>query len=368
MKQKLIFLILIMICLAGFSLIYGQTDNSSTTPNEQDLILKLEKIIAPFVDSGFVGVVLVADPNKIILNKAYGKSKTNLDSNTVFWIASNTKPMTAIAILKLVEEGKLSVKDRITKFFQKVPIDKKQITIEQLLTHSSGLPSDFIAEGERNREVAIKKILSQKLISKPGEKENYSNDGYDLLGAIIELRSGKKYQTYIRDVIFAKAGMSNSNFIGDNDIVVDPPNDLIIYQPFYKKVFKNGKPIVNLIGSGGVSSNTIDLYKMMSALKSGKILNQKSLVELFKPRIEIEHKGDTILSWGYGWVVQIKGEEVEIRHSGRSDWNHNSRIFFLNNGYKIIIWAKDNGPDNKAWATELSYPLVKEINLIKKSK
>lgn len=332
--------------------------------NSDSIAKRLDALIKPYIDSGFVGAVLVADPDKIILNKAYGKSKSPLDSSTIFWIASNTKPITAIAIMKLVEEGKLSVKDSLPQFFKNVPTDKTSITIEQLLTHSSGIPDD-IAYGERNKEVAIKKILSAKLISKPGEKENYTNNGYELLEVIIELSSKKTYQAFIREAIFAKASMTNSNFVGDDYVVVDPPSDSKTYQPLYEKEFKDGKraPVL-FLGAGGISSNTMDLYKMMVALKGGQILNQTSLSELFKPRTEIEHKGDTILSLAYGWVINTIGKEAEIRHSGRCTWLHNNRIFFLNNGYIVILWAKDNGPDNKAWATEISYPLVKEINLL----
>lgn len=345
----------------------SEIHKNTTEFKESEYRSIIESIIYPFVDSGFVGAVLVADSNGVILNKAYGKSKTPFDSNTRFWIASNTKPITAVAVMKLVEEGKLSVKDSLPQFFKNVPLDKIHITVEQLLTHSSGLPSDFIAEGEQNKEIAVKKILSQKLISEPGMKENYSNDGYDLLGAIVEVSSKKKYKTYLREAVFEKVGMKNSNFSGENEIVVDPYHDSIIYQPFYSKAFINGKPLENpaLIGSGGISSNTVDLYKLMIALKSEQILNKKSLAELFKPRIDIEKKGDTILSWAYGWVVQTIREKIEIRHSGRSDWAHNSRLFFLNNGFIVILWARDNGPINKAWASEISYPLIKEINKLK---
>lgn len=361
--------VLLMCALCSCDQGFKDNSNTETQTKEQILVSRLDSIINPFIDSGFVGAVLIADMQKIILNKSYGKSKTPLDSNTVFWIASNTKPITAMAVMKLVEDGKLSVKDSLTQFFKNVPSDKIHITVEQLLTHSSGIPSEFVAEGEQNKEIAIKKILSQKLLSRPGEQEHYSNDGYDLLGAIIEMRSGKSYQEYVREVIFEKAGMTNSNFMGSSDVVVDPPHDSIIYQPFYKKIFKDGKPIPNLplTGSGGISSNTLDLYRLMEALKRGKIINQNSLQELFKPRIEIAHQGDTTVSWAYGWVVQTIGEKTEIRHSGRSDWNHNSRIFFLSNGYKVIIWARDNGPLQKAWATEISYPLVNQIYSIKSS-
>jgi CubicO group peptidase (beta-lactamase class C family) len=362
---------MVFLTLIIYSCGSSRKDNFSVyeETQEQNLISKLDSIIAPFIDSGFVGVVLVANPNKIVLNKAYGKNRTTLDSNSVFWIASNTKPITAVAVMKLVEDGKLSIKDSLPQFFKNVPSDKIHITVEHLLTHTSGLPDDITeGEGINDRDVAIKKILSAKLISEPGEKENYTNNGYELLEEMIELRSKKTYQAFLREAIFAKAGMTNSNFIGDNNIIVDPPSESKAYQELHKKEFKNGmRTPVLFLGAGGISNNTIDLYKMMVALKGGQILNQNSLTELFKPTLVIQQKGDTILSWAYGWVIKSINEKIEIRHSGRSTWIHNNRIFYLDNGYKVIIWARDNGPDNKAWATELSYPLVKEINLLEKA-
>lgn len=361
------FLILLILTSCGTVNVENSLTNDVSFKKEHELISKVDSIMTIFSDSGFVGVILVADSNNIILNRAYGKSKTHLDSATIFWIASNTKPITAIAIMKLVEDGKLSVKDSLPQFFKNVPLDKVHITVEHLLTHTSGLPDDIVeGKGINKRDVAIKKILSTKLISNPGEKENYTNNGYELLEEIIELRSKKTYRAYIREAIFAKAGMTNSNFIGDTNVVVDPPSESKDYQLLYKEEFKNGRrtPVL-FLGAGGISSSTIDLYKMMVALKGGQILSQNSLIELFKPRTVIEQKGDTILSWAYGWVVKSIREEKEIRHSGRSTWLHNNRMFYLNNGYKVIIWAKDNGPNNKAWATEVSIPLTRELNEIK---
>ncbi|MDI1234141.1 MAG: serine hydrolase [bacterium] len=325
----------------------------------------IDKYITPYIDSGFVGVVLIADSNNIILNRAYGKSLSKPDSNASFWIASNTKPITAIAILKLNEDGLISIKDSITKFFKDVPVDKKNITIEQLLTHTSGLPSNFICEGEKNMESAIKDILSQKLISLPGKKLNYTNDGYILLAAIVELSSKSKYESYIRKNIFNKIGMMNSNFWGEEVIQVDQINDSARYKPFYNKIFKNRKPLENWNnkGAAGICSNTIDLYKMVAALKKKKILNQKSLDEMFSPKIEVDINNDTILSYGYGWaLLNYKKQSIEIRHRGRGDYMHNNSICLLPNGYTIIAWSRDTGPNNPNWSTEVCKRLIRRFN------
>ncbi len=336
--------------------------------SKQDLMLRLDKAVAPYIDSGFVGVVLVADSSDVILNKAYGKNGSKLNPNTAFWIASNTKPVTAIAILKLAEEGRLSVKDSITKYFKNVTADKKSITIEQLLTHTSGLPSDFVCEGEQNSELAMKKILSQKLIAQPGKEFNYTNDGYILLAAIIEKSSGIKYESYVRSTIFIKAGMIHSNFWGDDAAVVDPVNDSAQYQLFYSKIFKNGKPLENWNnkGAAGISSTTGDLYKMLVSLKEGRLLDKNSLKELFMPRVEVDHMNDATLSYGYGWaIVHSKSQVVEIRHRGRGDWMHNNSIFLLPNDLIVMAWSKDSGPNTTNWSTEVCNSIIKDIMSVK---
>lgn len=369
MKSKILSILILIIIINScnsnsYSSNTGETGVDSCKIN---LVNDINNIITPFIDSGFVGAVLLADSNEIILNRAYGRSKTHLDSATTFWIASNSKPIIAIAVMKLVEEGKLSVKDSLPQFFKNISPDKIHMTIEQLLTHSSGLPSNFVAEGENNLEKAIKKILSQKLISDPGEQFNYTNDGYVILAAIIEITSKVKYENYIRKTIFEKANMNHSNFWGDENIAVDPIHDSASYFPFYNKIFVNNEPLANwnCKGATGICSNTNDLYKLLIALRSGKLINQNSLLELFKPRYEIEKINDTILSYGYGWAfVDSKGKRIETRHRGRGDWMHNSSIYYLKKGYILIGWSRDLGPHTKPWSTEVCKKIIKEINKI----
>lgn len=355
---------LILLCLGCYSCSQPKKNETSEELKYDSILGEIDKYITSRIDSGFSGVALIADGNDIIFHKAYSSKGDSIDTNTAFWIASNTKPITAIAILKLAEQGKLFVKDPISRYIKNVPLDKESITIEQLLTHTSGLPNDFICEGEQDRETAIKKVLSQRLIAKPGDRFSYTNDGYIVLAAIIEIAAKSSYESYLKESIFQKSGMKRTNFWGDDRIAVDPLSDSAIKQPFYSKIFKGSRPLENWNnrGAAGISSSTGDLYKMLVALKAGRILNTNSFQELFRPRVEVEHLNDTTLSYGYGWaIVHEKSQVVEIRHRGRGDWMHNNSIFLLPNDFIIIAWSKDAGPNAKNWSTEICKHIIEEV-------
>ena len=151
----------------------------------------------------FSGVILVAQNDNIIFNKAYGLKNTQENGlnniNTVFDICSITKQFTAAAILKLSMENKVSVNDKLSKYFDAVPEDKKNITLHQLLTHSSGLVSDVGGDYDTVTEKDfLNKVFRSRLISPVGEKFNYSNIGYSLLGLIIEKASGMELRSFFK--------------------------------------------------------------------------------------------------------------------------------------------------------------------------
>ena len=129
----------------------NETENkiagNKTTENDS-LLTAVDTYLQSYVDSGFAGVALIADSNGIIFHKAYNGKGDNIDTSTAFAIASNAKCLTGLAITQLHEQGKLSVNDSITKYFNNVPADKKYITIRHLLTHTSGLDECDCVDGE----------------------------------------------------------------------------------------------------------------------------------------------------------------------------------------------------------------------------
>ena len=142
--------------------------------------VSLDRVIRAQVDSGFSGVVLVAHGDSIVLRRAYNTRATHLTETSAFWIASITKSFTAAALLRLQAQGRLSVRDSLQRFFPNTPIDKRAITLQQLLTHTAGFGGTYSGGGIIERGEAVRRILAQPLIYRPGHGYKYGDDDYSV--------------------------------------------------------------------------------------------------------------------------------------------------------------------------------------------
>ena len=232
----------------------------------------------------FSGVVLVAKDDKPIFSKAYGlASKENNISNrpdTKFNLGSINKTFTRVAIGQLVQQGKISFDDKLGKYLPDYPNRDaaEKVTIRHLVTMKSGI-GDFFGEKFdsaakdrfRNNSDFIPLFADKPLAFEPGTKDQYSNGGYILLGAIIEKVSGKSYYDYVRDNIFKPAGMANTDSYESEKM---PPNTASGYT---NRGAKGGR--VNNVftrpargsAAGGGYSTAEDLLKFSIALKAGKL-------------------------------------------------------------------------------------------------
>jgi CubicO group peptidase (beta-lactamase class C family) len=210
-------IIAVAFCLHCFFLLHAQQTDS--IPYKLD-----EYLLAAGKVNRFNGNALVAEKGKILLQKSYGyKNFTRHllnDSNTIFQISSVTKQFTAAVILKLQEEGKLSVNDRLDTWFPQFK-DAGEITIENLLTHTSGIynfTNDIDASDSAiscnpvDKQMALDIMFKHKPDFKPGTLFRYDNSGYYLLGLIIEKVTGKSYEQNVRDIIFTPLQMNHSLF------------------------------------------------------------------------------------------------------------------------------------------------------------
>ncbi len=181
-------------------------------------------------DAPGAAVIAVRD-GKTVLRKGYGMADLELgvpiQPDMVFRIGSMTKQFTAVAILMLVEEGKLAVSDPITKFLPDYPTGGKTITVEHLLTHTSGIKSytdmpDFLANIRKDYKVQelIDHFKGEPMDFAPGERYQYDNSGYFLLGAIIEKASGMSYEAFLKQRIFDVVGMTQTSL--DEQLPHDP--------------------------------------------------------------------------------------------------------------------------------------------------
>jgi CubicO group peptidase (beta-lactamase class C family) len=268
---------------------------------------------------GFSGAIMVAQNGKPIFMQGYGPiggdTEGLIDVNTLFDIGSITKPFTATAILTLVDQGKLAVQDPLSTYFPELGSDKAGITIHQLLTHSSGLPSalgdDYAAI---SREAFVQKMQEAELLFAPGTGYEYSNVGYTLLAMILEDLSGKSYDTYLRENLLYRSKMLMTGY--------QPQG--VEYMPIAHGVQKDGtdlgtpldqnwdgsEPYWHLKGNGGLLSSASDMFRFYLALREDLFLMGESVKAQFSPHVD-EGGGSF---YGYGWVVLDGGQHVT--HNG----------------------------------------------------
>lgn len=271
------------------------------------------------------GVVLVAQRGRIVYKKAFGMANLELNvpmkEEMVFNIASMTKQFTAIAVLQLAEQGKLSLQDEITKYLPDYPTNGQKITVENLLTHTAGIPdSDTAAmtrlQGEK-RLVTLPEIIStfkdRPLDFTPGTKMVYSNNGYMLLGAIIEKVSGMSYGEYLKKNLFKPAGMTATLF-GDDYIIIRNRAASYIYSRVESQFLNALNSKVEMAYSAGaIQSTAEDLFKWNQALSAGKLIKKESLE---KARTEYKLPNGKGTNYGYGWFIgNIQGSPI-VEHGG----------------------------------------------------
>lgn len=291
-------------------------------------------VLKEFNDSkGPGGVFTVTQKGKKIYEKAYGKANVELDvnliPNNVFQIGSMTKQFTAVAILMLEQQGKINVNDPISKYIKDYPNGNK-ITIHHLLTHTSGI-KDFtkmksistIAQKEMKPEMMVDFFKNEPTDFTPGEKFDYNNSGYVLLGYLIELISGDSYDNFIIKNIFDKVGMTHSYYASDRKII---PQRAYGYQK--KESGYVNKTMINFsvpFSSGSLMSTAEDMQKWQNALNKNILLNSEEAKKVFqKYRL---NNGEEF-TYGYGWHLKdING--IGIREHGGSIFGFKSMAVYI---------------------------------------
>lgn len=264
--------------------IFAQKSHSEIV-SENARIQKINQFLTEREKDGLSGVILIRSRDKILLYKAYGvadrekKKRTTL--KTGFDIGSLVKAMTAAGILRLEEQGKLSTKDKLSRFFPNIPEDKKNITIEQVLAHKAGLVDSFGSDYEVvSRDWIEEKTLNAALVSPPGEKRIYSNSGYSLLAIIIEKASGKSYEKFMREEVFKSAGVKKIGYVSagwkNKNLAVGYYDDKRWGSPLDKNWAKDG-PGWKLRGNGGMLGTVEETVRWYESLLEGKILKPETL-------------------------------------------------------------------------------------------
>ena len=265
------------------------------------------------------GYVLVAQHDEPLVSLAFGfadrSTRRAPDADTSFRVGSITKQFTATAILKLEQDGKLAVTDKVSKHLPAFPGPAKDVTIHQLLTHTAGVPNYDLGLLLRKAETfTVEQLIAtfhdKPLDFPPGTQFAYSNSGYALLGAIIERASGKSYATYLEEALFRPAKLTRT-VVGD---AAGDTNRAEGYQVAADEVVPADRIDMSVpYAAGAVRSTANDLVRWHRALERDAILGAAARAKLYK----VERS-----SYAYGWVVQqIEGREV-VWHNGAIDGFH----------------------------------------------
>jgi CubicO group peptidase (beta-lactamase class C family) len=266
--------------------------------------------------------VIALREGRTVLRKAYGMADLELgvplQPDMVFRIGSMTKQFTAVAILMLAEEGKLAVSDPITKFLPDYPTGGRTITLEHLLTHTSGIKSytdmgDFLAN--IRKDYTVKELIDHfkgaPMEFEPGERYQYDNSGYFLLGAIIEKASGMTYEAFLKKRIFDVVGMPQTSLESTSRITARRVHGYSKTDDTWTNA--DWMSMTQPYAAGAIVSTVDDLAKWDAALYTGKLLRPPMLQQAFTPH---RLKDGKPIEYGYGWQPGRWEGFTVLQHGG----------------------------------------------------
>lgn len=338
---------------AIFALIFLLHTNCGQTSKENETHKRIDSYLSALENVGFYGSVLVEINGEKIISKGYGFSDVEKQiknsPKTVFDIGSITKQFTAAAILKLEMQGKLSTDDKISKFFDKLPTDKQQITIHDLLRHQSGLISNVGRDFEKiSEEEFLEKVFNSELQFPVGTNFAYSNIGYSLLAIIIEKISDQSYETYLYENLWKPSKMEMTGYTRpafDNKLIaVGYENENKVWGKPTDKEWDTSSPYWHLKGNGGILSTTEDLYKWHTCLLTEKVLSKDAKQKLYHPKLRAEETEKSY--YAYGWDVSTTNRNThQVWHNGTNRILYADFLRFIDEKVTFIMLSNKSHPN-----------------------
>jgi CubicO group peptidase (beta-lactamase class C family) len=305
---------------------------------------RLDQIASSYTkDNAFMGTVLVVEGNKVLLNKGYGQAdlEWNIPNapDVKFRLGSITKQFTATLILLLQQDGKLNIADPVSKYLPDSPKAWEKITVANLLGHTSGIPNftnypEFMTWRMNPRTVdeELAFFRDRPLEFEPGSKFEYSNSNFEVLGAIVEKVSGKKYGDLLKERIFDPLGMHDSGLDADTLIL---PKRAQGYQHGPKGMERAVSESMTVPwAAGSIYSTTGDLLLWERGLFGGKILNAASLKQMTTPG-----KG----SYGLGVFVRQEAGTTVVSHGGGIEGFNTDLNYVPDKNIAVIVLGNVNG-------------------------
>lgn len=346
--------------------IYIPSPPSSAMPARQAyLVSQIDHLLDTQQDASQPGIsILITKNGKSLYNRSKGMANLNqgapITVDTTFDIASITKPITAIAVMQLMERRRLSLNDPVLKWLPELPATWHGITIHHLLSHQSGIPDccsgvllDKFQEmdGVDNHKLLRRYIADDKLLFAPGTGAKYSNTNYAVLAEIIGKAAGMSYAQYLKENIFTPLGMRSTYVYGN-----DPPAGTSAALN-YGRTTKIYGITYALTGPVGIFSTTSDLSAFATGLLTDKLVSRDTL------RLMTSDQSNAKVDWrsahyGYGWYVPEQGAGLSIfAHLGGTDgFVSLVRINYEKNVATIIL---GNGGDATSKIINAVFPIMR---------
>jgi len=316
-----------------------------------DLEKKVDALVQPYFDgSKIAGIAIgIFKGDEKLLLKSYGFADLEFDvklpTDASFEIGSVTKQFTAVAILQLVQEGKLSLDDDATKY---VTFDTKgkKVTVRQLLNHTSGIKGytelpffeDFMMR-KYKRDTLLRMVEKEPFDFEPGEVLIYNNTAFFMLGLIIEKLSGLSYEEYLSKKLFTTAGMKNTYYCSENKIVKNRAHgyelrdSTLVRAPYLDHTWP--------YSAGSLCSTVEDLVKWNNAVHKGKMLDDATYNEFIKPT---GLNDGTITKYAKGITVRQRHDRRVFEHGGAIPGFLSENSYYPDDDVSIVVLANTMGP------------------------
>ena len=330
--------------LAGVTIIMfsiGCQPKSQLLPTSTPFNQRLDAALAEIEAQNLNVIIAISHHGEPIQFKEFGAPAADIipPEQTLVDINSITKTVTGVMAAKLVQQGKVRFDETLGDIFDNVPVGKSNITLHQLLTHSAGFSESIGPDPEQlSKDEFLIRVFESSLEFTPGETYQYSNTGFGIVAAIIEARSGKSYEAYLREDVIAGLGLENTGYesIYGSDRSLKTRQGKTISQASWG----NDKPYWNLIGNGGLVSTVEDMIQFRQAVVAGQVISPDMLAMVQTPHIR-EFEDDESF-YGYGLVVEeLDGIGQVYWHDGGNEVFSAQWIDYVEQGDLIFTAGTD---------------------------
>jgi len=327
--------------------------------------------------------VVVVQHGKIVMKAAYGLADVEhsipVTNQTLFSVASMTKAFTGVAIMQLVEEGKLRLDASVSEYVEGLPMAWRAVTVAQLLTHESGIP-DIVDQrkgklvGDGSPESFISKANTLPMEFAPGERFSYNQTNYLLLGKIIEKLSGETYRQFVTDGQLVVAGMRGARFGGFSDIVKDRAQPYDLQRIDLQRMDRKGVGKERLINifyesvpaldpANGIDSSAEEIADWVIALQQGRLLkDRKSIDTMWTPGVLRDGErggfGGPLNGYALGWPVMSRATHRAMAPIG-GNWA--ALFVYPDDDLSVVVLTNLQGSHPEMFVDDIAACFVPDI-------